>query len=171
MCTPGNSLDSHVRACTRGEQWKLLQLCAEWNTNAKYAFVCHALLDSLFRVLPLGSYLSAGEELGEAESPEERRTARALLTQLMPSLLSYSERHYQRVSRLNQASYMVDFICNKMTHVPPVMQQLGQVHTGAAGASPNSITTAMAVEEEEQELKVFTSISTKKSKKRKNSVE
>lgn len=108
-------LDKYVLKLSKSDLCKVLNLMSEWNTNAKYAHVCHMLLDSLLRNVNLAAYLTLSAGSGSGSSADEDTLAlRRLLPQLLPGLLAYSERHYQRLDKLNQASYLVDHMCSSM---------------------------------------------------------
>lgn len=112
------------------EQLKtLLEWVKEWNTNARHSAVCQALLASMLRELP-PSRLQKIDDIA--------RTVEALI--------AYSERHLQRVDRMLQKSYLVDFSIVSMKNLLPV----------AVNASDSPVTDATesdsddeVVEEEE----------------------
>ena len=76
---------------------KLLGFIVEWNTNSRYSFLSQAVLNSLFRTIKV-----------------ERLQACRSFDDFLPGLLSYSERHFSRIDRLHEASYVVDFISGQM---------------------------------------------------------
>lgn len=94
-------LDKYVQDWSDEEVGKIVTHLKDWNTNAKHCFVCHVLLSALLRVLKVDRLLKL-----------------PLLVDALPGLLSYSERHYQRLDRLNQATYMLEYMQALMTGLP-----------------------------------------------------
>lgn len=111
-------LDKYVCKLSKADLHKILSLISEWNTNAKYAHVCHVLLDSILRNVNLSVYIPSGDREANASAKdggdEDTVALRRLLPQVLPGLVAYSERHYQRLNKLNQASYMIDHMCSSM---------------------------------------------------------
>lgn len=86
------------------EQLKqLLEWIKEWNTNAKHSAVCQALIATILRELP-PSRLQKIENVAHT----------------VEALIAYSERHLQRVDRMLQKSYLVDFSIVSMKNLLPV---------------------------------------------------
>ncbi|CAM9603348.1 unnamed protein product, partial [Hapterophycus canaliculatus] len=84
-------LDEHVSSWTMDTIGQCLGYCRDWNTNARKAVVVHALVGSILRCV---SIASLKELPGCAE--------------LVRVLIPYSERHFQRLDRLLQSSYLVE---------------------------------------------------------------
>lgn len=91
----------------------LLDWVRDWNTNAKHSAICQVLLSSLLRELP-PSKLKKLENMGKT----------------LEALIAYSERHFQRIDRMLQKSYLVDFSIVSMKNLFPVEELL----EAAAGA-------------------------------------
>jgi U3 small nucleolar RNA-associated protein 13 len=94
-------LDPYVRRFSPEQLDKVVSYLQDWNTNARNCYTCQVLLGALLR------------EVRAAELMKHRVVLEAL-----PGLLSYSERHYQRLDRLNQASYMLDYFASMMSLLP-----------------------------------------------------
>ena len=90
-------LDQYLGTLSDEELEKLLPLVSDWNTNAKFGHVSQAVLSSLFRTI-------------KAEKLQSLRK----FADLAHGLLSYSERHYNRMDRLHEASYLIDFISGQV---------------------------------------------------------
>lgn len=90
-------LDQYLAPLTEEELEKLLPLVADWNTNAKFGFVSQAVMSSLFRTVKVDKLQSVHK-----------------FADLAHGLLSYSERHYNRMDRLHEASYLIDFISGQV---------------------------------------------------------
>lgn len=92
-----NRLDDYLAPLNDEELEKLLPLVADWNTNAKFGFVSQAVISSLFRT-------AKAEKLQQLHK----------FADLAHGLLSYSERHYNRMDKLHEASYLIDFISGQV---------------------------------------------------------
>ena len=89
-------LDEYIAPLTEEELNILIPLVADWNTNAKFGFVSQAILSSLLRTIKV-----------------ERLQKNASYANIARGLLSYSERHFNRIDRLQEASYLIDFIAGQ----------------------------------------------------------
>lgn len=89
---------------------QLVDYAKEWNTNAKHCFVAQAFFQSLFRV-------ASAEKLAKWPTVREH----------IAGLLAYTERHYQRASRLREATYLLDHVLCQMTGVLP-LESLNEQH-------------------------------------------
>ena len=89
---------------------QLIDYAKEWNTNAKHCFVAQAFFQSLFRV-------ASAEKLAKWPAVREH----------IAGLLAYTERHYQRASRLREATYLLDHVLCQMTGVLP-LESLNEQH-------------------------------------------
>eukprot|EP00752_Nemacystus_decipiens_P007443 g6652.t2 len=104
-------LDEHVSCWNMDTIGQCLGYCRDWNTNARKAVVVHALVGSILRCFSIGSLKDLP---GCAE--------------LVRVMLPYSERHFQRLDKLLQSSYLVE-------HTLASMQMLvGEGRAEAAGA-------------------------------------
>ncbi len=79
--------------------------CKEWNCNARKAHIVHTLLGSMLRTIPLQ----------RLAGPDGTSTAADVL-------LSYSERHYNRLDRLLQEACLGDYALANM-HVLEVQEE------------------------------------------------
>ena len=107
---------------------KLLIYIKEWNTNAKYAYVCHCVLDCIISNIHLSKYLVLDNNTSNTTNNTPNTSNTTVKYEINPikiqiknhietslaGLSIYSERHYQRLSKLNQSSYIIDYICNSM---------------------------------------------------------
>mmetsp|Transcript_12867 Transcript_12867/g.18988 ORF Transcript_12867/g.18988 Transcript_12867/m.18988 type:complete len:1186 (-) Transcript_12867:96-3653(-) len=96
-------LDVFVQKWGDDKLSKALTYIHDWNTNSKYSTVAQTLLNSIFRVVPL-------------QRLQQLPTARHTLN----GLLAYSERHFQRLDRLVQSSYLVDYLLAAMRLTAPL---------------------------------------------------
>lgn len=90
-------LDSFIAELEDEYIEKILTLVVDWNTNAKYSFVSQCVIGSCFRVFKV-------ERLKKIRKFEE----------VLAALMSYSERHYSRIDRLHEASYIIEFISGQL---------------------------------------------------------
>eukprot|EP00644_Phytophthora_capsici_P000017 jgi/Phyca11/13487/fgenesh1_pg.PHYCAscaffold_4_\ len=88
----------------------LMEWLRDWNTNARNTGVCQVLVSTILRELP-PSRIKALE--GAAKTVE--------------ALIAYSERHFQRIDRMLQKSYLVDFSIVTMKSLLPVGESLSAV--------------------------------------------
>lgn len=116
-------LDPYVKAFTAEQLEKVIGYLKEWNTNARHCYVSQVLINALLRLV-------------RAEPLMNHR----VVLEALPALLSYSERHYQRLDRLNQASYMLEYFASMIALLPE--EDADRRHTGAAKALTNSASGA-----------------------------
>ncbi|CAM9411585.1 unnamed protein product [Ectocarpus fasciculatus] len=113
-------LDEHVSSWTMDTISQCLGYCRDWNTNARKAVVVHALVGSILRCV---SITSLKELPGCAE--------------LVRVLLPYSERHFQRLDRLLQSSYLVEHTLASMQMLVAEGGPAGDSNKAAAGTQTN----------------------------------
>ena len=91
-------LNSYIALWSESDVEKVVGYTKEWNTNAKYSYVSQCLISSLFSVIKI-------EKLLKIRS----------VCEAVPALLSYTDRHYQRIDKLYQGSYLLDYMV--LTHL------------------------------------------------------
>uniref|UniRef100_K3WQG2 U3 small nucleolar RNA-associated protein 13 C-terminal domain-containing protein n=1 Tax=Globisporangium ultimum (strain ATCC 200006 / CBS 805.95 / DAOM BR144) TaxID=431595 RepID=K3WQG2_GLOUD len=112
------------------EQLKtLLDWVRDWNTNAKHSAICQVLISSMLRELPPAK-LKTLDSMGKT----------------LEALIAYSERHFQRIDRMLQKSYLVDFSIVSMKNLFPVEEL-----SAAAALTADATTTSDESEQEEVE--------------------
>ncbi|RHY33893.1 hypothetical protein DYB32_003281, partial [Aphanomyces invadans] len=84
--------DHVVQQLSNDQLCKLLEWIRDWNTNAKHSEVTQLLVSSLLRVVPPSRWAKI-EHAGK----------------MLDGLIAYTERHFQRMERMLQKSYLVDF--------------------------------------------------------------
>ena len=97
----GRKLDRYVSKFNDDECTKLVSFCKEWNTNSRNAHLSQLALSSLLRTLGVERLLSIKQ-----------------IANAVPALLAYSERHFQRIDRLHQAAYALEYISGLMSLLP-----------------------------------------------------
>ncbi len=94
-------MDAFVGAWSDEELDKVCAYLLDWNTNARYAHTSQCLFCSLLKV-------KGAQILKRVPALQESCTA----------LAAYSERHLLRISKLHQASFVLDYMVAQMTMLP-----------------------------------------------------
>ncbi|RMX70314.1 hypothetical protein KXD40_001708 [Peronospora effusa] len=81
----------------------LMKWLRDWNTNARNSSVCQVLMSTILRTLPPSRLKSLDD-----------------VSKTVEALIAYSERHFQRIDRMLQKSYLVDFSVVTMKNLLPV---------------------------------------------------
>ncbi|OWZ19994.1 U3 small nucleolar RNA-associated protein [Phytophthora megakarya] len=81
----------------------LMEWLRDWNTNARNTSVCQVLVSTILR-----------------ELPPSRLKSLDGVSKTVEALIAYSERHFQRIDRMLQKSYLVDFSIVTMKSLLPV---------------------------------------------------
>ncbi|KAF1332149.1 U3 small nucleolar rna-associated protein, partial [Globisporangium splendens] len=110
----------------------LLDWVRDWNTNAKHSAICQVLISSMLRELPPAK-LKTLDSVGKT----------------LEALIAYSERHFQRIDRMLQKSYLVDFSIVSMKNLFPVEEL-----SAAAALTADASTTSDESEQEDVEIEV-----------------
>ncbi|NP_001040084.2 transducin beta-like protein 3 [Bos taurus] len=90
-------LETTVLQLRRDQKEALLRFCVTWNTNSRHCHEAQAVLGVLLR----------------HEAPDELLTYDGVRASL-EGLLPYTERHFQRLSRMLQAATFLDFLWHNM---------------------------------------------------------
>ena len=94
-------LDPYIGTWTDEDLEKVIIYAKDWNTNARYCFTSQIVINSIIRVHKVDHVMSLN---GVSEA--------------IPAILSYSERHFQRVDKLYQASYLLEYMSSLMSLLP-----------------------------------------------------
>ncbi|KAE8878166.1 Transducin beta-like protein 3 [Phytophthora fragariae] len=81
----------------------LMDWLRDWNTNARNTSVCQVLVSTILR-----------------ELPPSRLKSLDGVSKTVEALIAYSDRHFQRIDRMLQKSYLVDFSIVTMKSLLPV---------------------------------------------------
>jgi U3 small nucleolar RNA-associated protein 13 len=95
-------LNQYVEVLADEELEKLIGYLVDWNTNARFSFVSQALIASLFSSIRL-----------------DRLQKLRKFVDAAPGLVAYTERHYQRLDRLHEATYLIEFISGQVGAMIP----------------------------------------------------
>jgi hypothetical protein len=94
-------LDKYLCSASDLDLGKLVGFAKDWNSNARTCFVAQTLINAIFRLVPT-----------------DRLVKLKALSEASDALLSYSERHYDRLNRLEQASYLLEYMSSLMVLLP-----------------------------------------------------
>jgi WD40 repeat protein len=158
---------------------RLLGYIREWNTQSRHGMLAQRLLHLLLRALPRGRLLEglaaardaagasrmvpglgavrvAARGGGRADGTAapgsgSSSAAAAELRALVGALLPYSERHGERLDRLQLSSYLADYTLDAMRVLTPAGDGLGAAQAAAAAAQPRGGVAAVVADEEEEE--------------------
>lgn len=130
-------LDPYVLAFTEEQLEKVVTYLKEWNANARHCFTSQVLLNALLRLV-------------RADALMKHR----VVLEALPALLSYSERHYQRLDRLNQASYMLEYFASMIALLPIEAENVSRSSAAVMGGNQQNIITESSVEADEP-LRLF----------------
>lgn len=95
-------LDSYVSALSDEQVDKLLRYLKDWVSNSRHCYSSQVLMNCLLRVVKV-----------------ERLLKHPGLKESLNALISYSERHFQRLDRLQQATYMLEYFTSQISLLPP----------------------------------------------------
>lgn len=126
-------LDKYVRAFTDDQIDKIVGHLKEWNTNARHCYTCQVLISALIRVV-------------RADKLAKHR----VVLEALPGLLTYTERHFQRLDKLHQASYMLEYFSSLIGLLPPTTTSSSedavalqrQLYAAGGGDTSHTVTAA-----------------------------
>lgn len=102
VSTKENPLNSIVAQLDDDQLTKLVSWTRDWNTNAKTSGMAQLIIASLLQCLP-----------------QERLLALDQMETILDGLIAYTERHFERLDRLAQKSYLVDYSIVAMRRLLP----------------------------------------------------
>ncbi|WWC68444.1 uncharacterized protein I206_102372 [Kwoniella pini CBS 10737] len=136
-----NEVDEVLRTLPGLDLVRLLKFIRDWNSNAKTSPIAQTILNAIFKLRSHEDILLAFESAnklptldsiedddeeeqqpgGETEekkpkkqSKDERIAAPISIKELLDGLIPYSERHFGRIDKLVQDSYMLDYVLGEM---------------------------------------------------------
>jgi len=116
-----SSLDPHIQDWSDQDIALVFDFLKDWNTNARFAFVAQSLLNCLLRV-------HKRQKLCNIRS----------VAMVMEGVMAYSQRHLDRIDRLLQSSYLLEYVTASMTLLP---QLEGLVSTSATNIVGQKVST------------------------------
>lgn len=121
-------LDSYVSALSDEQVDKLLRYLKDWVSNSRHCFSSQVLINSLLRVVKV-----------------DRLVKHPGLKESLNTLISYSERHFQRLDRLQQATYMLEYFTSQISLLPPPIADLSSASTRSIDSSPFSVSESQRI--------------------------
>lgn len=91
----------YLRLLNEEQHEKILVYLKEWNTNSKHSYVCHIILSGLTTI-----------------KSSETLIASRVLKENLAGLIAYSERHFQRINRLFESSYVLEYVAGQISLIP-----------------------------------------------------
>ncbi|XP_060204098.1 protein TORMOZ EMBRYO DEFECTIVE [Lycium barbarum] len=98
----GDQIGKALKALAKEEFRLLLEYVREWNTKPKNCHVAHFVLSWAFRILP------------STEFVEIRG-----IVELLEGLIPYTQRHFNRLDRLERSTFMLDYTLTRMLVIEP----------------------------------------------------
>jgi len=115
-----------IRTLEGSDLTRLLRYVRDWNPNAKTSGVAQGVLHAVVKLRSAEDvmkafgddarsieFASAGDE-SEEGAVKKDGTGGTALKELVEALIPYTERHFARMERLVQESYVVDYILGEM---------------------------------------------------------
>lgn len=128
--TGSKEVDEVIRTLSALDLTRLLGHVRNWNANARTSSVAQSILHAILRLKSPEDIIKAFEvakevpvqkvdtaEDGEAEgaAPKPKKAQPPVnLKDVLDGLLPYSERHFSRIDRLVQDSYVLDYVVGEM---------------------------------------------------------
>ena len=111
-------LHEHISKWSDERLAQIIEYVVDWNTNARHTAICQTLISSLLQVLRLDRLLSL-----------------PAFAAALPALISYSDRHFHRLDKILEASYLMDFMSSQMSLMPLPEEPPLPVTTGSSAIS------------------------------------
>lgn len=126
--TGAKEVDEVIRTLSGLDLTRLLGHVRNWNANARTATVAQTILHAVLRIKSPEDIIKAFDSAkevpqalqtpttdGEEQTTKARKREPTLnLKDLLDGLIPYSERHFGRVERLVQDSYVLDYVVGEM---------------------------------------------------------
>jgi U3 small nucleolar RNA-associated protein 13 len=127
--TGSDEVDQVIATLTGTDLVRLLKFVRDWNTNARTSSIAQMILHAILKLRSPEDLLAAFENKapedlnpmdvdGEGEGSEEEKPKsnekQLSFKDLLDGLMPYSQRHFSRIDKLVQDSYMLDYIVGEM---------------------------------------------------------
>ncbi|THH04369.1 hypothetical protein EW145_g5570 [Phellinidium pouzarii] len=115
--TGQSAVDAVLQNLPATELATLLRHTRDWNANAKTSLVAQTILNALFKLRTIDDFARAfdsGDVLVRVKNPTARRGDPVSLSELVQTMIPYTERHLARLDRLVQDSYILDYVLGEM---------------------------------------------------------
>lgn len=116
------AVDEVIRTLPYAELAKLLHHVRDWNTTAKTSNIAQMVLYAILKLRPSsdiqkafhsGDFLVNMADLPSESIPAAKKNSDGM-KEVIEALIPYSERHFNRIERLIQDSYILDFLIGEM---------------------------------------------------------
>lgn len=94
-------LDSYIIALTDDDLRKIVTYSKDWNINARQCFVSQIVIGSVNRLIS-----------------NDRLYVIPGMNEVITYFQAYTEKHYERLNRLQQASYLLEYMASMMSLLP-----------------------------------------------------
>jgi U3 small nucleolar RNA-associated protein 13 len=126
--TGSDEIDQVIATLTGTDLVRLLKFVRDWNTNARTSSIAQMILHAILKLRSpedllaafqnkapeeLNSDMDVDEDKEEEEKPKPREQQLSF-KDLLDGLMPYSQRHFTRIDKLVQDSYMLDYIVGEM---------------------------------------------------------
>lgn len=108
------SVDLVIRRLPPVELTTLLRHVRDWNTNAKTSSVAQTILYALFKLRTTDDISDTFSSSGTLMHASAAPSVTSSLSELVETLIPYTERHLARLDRLVQDSYVLDYVLGEM---------------------------------------------------------
>jgi hypothetical protein len=91
-------LNGHIRSWSEDDIIQIMTYAKEWNMNGKNSRVIGLLVQGVINVVGM-----------------KRLKMMPEIVNIVSTLLSYGERHFNRLNKLQEALYLVEYVCSEAT--------------------------------------------------------
>jgi U3 small nucleolar RNA-associated protein 13 len=128
--TGSDEVDQVIATLTGTDLVRLLKFVRDWNTNARTSSIAQMILHTILKLRSPEDLLAAFEnkapedlstmdvdgeaEAGDQEEKPKSKDQQLSFKELLDGLIPYSQRHFTRIDKLVQDSYMLDYIVGEM---------------------------------------------------------
>lgn len=132
--TGSDEVDQVISSLSGTDLVRLLKFVRDWNSNARTSSVAQRILHAVLKLRTPEDLLAAfenkapeemavdpeadmevdGDVDAEKDEPKKRKEPPVSFKDLLDGLIPYSQRHFTRIDKLVQESYMLDYIVGEM---------------------------------------------------------
>lgn len=114
--TGNASVDQVIRILPSQELAKLLRYARDWNTTARTSVVAQTVLHAIFKLRTAEDIRAAFDTRLPLEPHPESNVSETKegVREVVEALIPYTERHFARLDRMMQDSYVLDFLIGEM---------------------------------------------------------
>jgi U3 small nucleolar RNA-associated protein 13 len=126
--TFSKKLDSYLPLLTVTQLTQLILFLKDWNNNSRYCYLSQIVINTLIRLFPMKQLLEIKE-----------------FKDTLIGLQVYTERHYQRINRLLQSSYYINYLISSINGFLPLETINRITSTGSSGVGTAAVSSALMV--------------------------